>query len=151
MYQGPANHSDQYPDHLRGQIACLPCVGTETASPPLSNSAAVLGNRLPDASTTMVLSASTFARSAALPRASRGIFHVPTRRSYLAWTSTRQKKDMTLAKCVSSSQIWAAKKPKRAVHAILDVDDAPIFEPDEVARKLCQHWEFQRAGCRRPE
>ena len=50
------------------------------------------------------------------------------------------EKDMTLAKCVSSQQSWAAKKPKLAIPAISNVDDVPIFEPDGAARRLCQHW-----------
>ena len=46
-------------------LLVLPCARTGTASPPLLNSAAFRGNWLPDASTTLVLSALIFARSAA--------------------------------------------------------------------------------------
>ena len=51
----------------------------------------------------------------------------------------RAEKDMTLAKCVSSQQSGAARKPKLTIHAISDVENVPIFEPDDAARKLCQH------------
>ena len=31
-------------------------------------------------------------------------------------------------------QSWAAEKPKLAIPAVSNVDDVPIFEPDEAAR-----------------
>ena len=58
--------------------------------------------------------------------------------------------DMVLPKCVSSQQSWAVKKPKRTIHAISNVDDVPIFDPDKAARRLCQHW-GRRGGRRRRE
>ena len=48
---------------------------------------------------------------------------------------------MTLAKCVSSQQSWAVKMPKLTIHAFSSAHDMPIFDPDESARRFCQHWE----------
>ena len=42
---------------------------------------------------------------------------------------------MVLAKCASSQESWAVKKPKLTIHAISSADDAPIFEVDEAAHR----------------
>ena len=53
---------------------------------------------------------------------------------------SQAEKDIALFKCLSSQQSWAAKKPKLTANAIPDVNDFPIFDPDEAAQRPCQHW-----------
>ena len=38
-------------------------------------------------------------------------------------------------------QSWVVKKPKLTIHSTSSADDVPIFDPDEAARRLCQHWD----------
>ena len=47
------------------------------------------------------------------------------------------EQDMVLSKCVSSQQHWAAKKAKLTISVISNADNVPIFDPHEVARRLC--------------
>ena len=56
----------------------------------------------------------------------------------LGFDVNHAEKDMVLSNFVSSQQSWAFKEPKLTIQAISNADDAPIFELDEAARRLCQ-------------
>ena len=61
----------------------------------------------------------------------------PVEEELLALGVNQAEKDMVLSKCVSSQQHWAAKKAKLTISVISNADNVPIFDPHEVARRLC--------------
>ena len=143
MFQGLAWPSCLTPQPPLGLRICLPvqtCAPIETHWLPLLNNAAYLGNRLPDASIASAWNVSTFGPSATLSRALRRGNIRAFEEEILRLDVNQADKDMALSNCASSQQSWAARKPKLTIHAGSDSDDAPIFDPDDAARRFCQHW-----------
>ena len=118
----------------------LPNVRTETTPPPLLNSVANLGNQLPNASTLLLLSASTSARSAALSRASRETIFAPTRRNCLASTSNKRRRTRLSPGVFRASKVGLSRSRNLSSMLFRTSTMLPVFEPDEAARRLCQHW-----------
>ena len=70
----------------------------------------------------------------------RGTTSALKTRSCLASTSTKREGHDSYQVCFTQ-QSWAVKKPKLTIHSTSSADDGPIFDPDEAARRLCQHWD----------
>ena len=74
-----------------------------------------------------------------ISRASREVTSVLSRKKSLALMSTRQRRHGFVQLRFKQVEL-GRQEPKLTIYAINGSDDAPIFVPDDAARRLCQNW-----------